>query len=128
MPKIEKIKQHFKDNAKLYIGIGIGAGVTIIGAAAYVLLSEKGAKLVGVRPVQVLTYKSNQVIDIHIEALGDPGNIIQDLTTGTVYASQNQAARELGVDHRRISKHLQGLTDNVDGHKFTVLGKAAVSE
>ena len=125
MSKLDKIKTHFRENKKLYVGIAIGGGVAVVGFAVYSVTREK---YVGATAINI-GYKNTieQHIEVHIEALGDPGNIIQDTTTGTIYASQNQAARELGVDHRRISKHLQGLTDNVDGHKFNLLGKASVS-
>jgi plasmid maintenance system antidote protein VapI len=63
-----------------------------------------------------------------VEALGDPGNIIQDTTTGIVYASQGQAARALGVFPARISENLTGKLPNVNGHCFTKIGKAAVPE
>lgn len=125
--KLEKVKTHFQENKKLYIGIAVGASVTAIAAVSYVLLSNKGELIVNNKPVQILTWKSKQTIEVHIEALGDPGNIIQDLTTGIVYASQNQAARELGVNPARISEHLAGKLDNVKGHAFSMLGKAHVS-
>jgi hypothetical protein len=84
------------------------------------------SSLVSVRPVQVLTWKSNQTIDIVIEALGDPGDIIQDTATGTVYASQGQAARALGLSRSKLSEHIAGKKSHVKGHVFTKLGKAAV--
>jgi hypothetical protein len=61
---------------------------------------------------------------VDIKALGDPGNIIQDVVTGTIYASQNQAARELGVSKTAVFNHLHGKTSQVAGHKLTVVGKA----
>lgn len=81
-----------------------------------------------VNPKQILAWKSTQTIEVIIEALGDPGNIVQDTTTGTVYASQGQAARALGVDASTVSKHLNGVLPNVRGHVLTKLGKAAVGE
>lgn len=126
MTKFEKVKTHFRENKKLYIGIAIGAGVTAIAGVGYILLSGRGQY----NQTSVIVGNHNtvkQTLEVYIEALGDPGNIIQDLTTGTIYASQGQAARELGVDPRRISKHLNGLADHVDGHQFAVLGKAPVS-
>ena len=59
---------------------------------------------------------------------GDPGNIIQDNATGSIYASQSQAAKELGLRQIPPSRHLNGFSPNVKGHTFTKLGKAMVSE
>jgi hypothetical protein len=82
--------------------------------------------LVSNRLIQVLTYKSNQTLEVFIEALGDPGNIIQDTTTGIIYASQGQAAKELGVTPGYVSQHLHGRQDHVKGHILKNLGKAMV--
>lgn len=127
MTKTQKVKNHFSENKKLYIGIAIGAGVTATAFVCYVLLNKSG-KFSQTAVVVGAHNTVNQTIDIHIEALGDPGNIIQDTVTGSVYASQNQAARELGMNPSRLSKHLAGKADNVDGHVFVKLGKAHVSE
>ena len=80
--------------------------------------------------VQVLSWKPEayQTIDVHIEALGDPGNIIQDADTGIIYASQNQVAKALDVAPAYVSQHLNGKRDHVMGHKLVKLGKAMVSE
>lgn len=61
---------------------------------------------------------------IIIAALGDPGNVVKCLETGEHYASQGQAARNLGVNVARISEHLGGKLENVKGKHFEVLGKA----
>jgi hypothetical protein len=121
-----KVKGHFKRNKKLYIGIGIGVGVTVVATA--VIIAVKNPALI--RQSAVVVGKNNvvkQSLSIHIEALGDPGNIIQNVKTGTVYASQGQAARELGISAARLSQHLTGARAHVNGHVFVKLGKAAVS-
>lgn len=115
---------HFKENKKLYIGIAVGI---CLGTGASVMIFHSSA-LVNIKPVQILTWKSKQTIEVFIEALGDPGNIIQDTTTGTIYASQGQTARALGVSPARISEHLAGKIPNVKGHILEKLGKAVVSE
>ena len=124
--RINKIKKHFHDNKKIYaVGstcLGVGA---VLGGVAIVRSSVVDATV-----IQGIAYRSpvTQKIDVFVEALGDPGNIIQDVTTGTIYASQNQAARELGVSPARISEHLTGKILDVKGHTLTKLGKAMVAE
>jgi hypothetical protein len=121
---IEKVKAHVKKNRKIYISGTIGVA---LGLAGGVVIFHSPA-LVNAKQVQLLTWKSKQKLEVHVEALGDPGNIIQDIDTGTIYASQGQAARELGLDPAAISKHMNGLTPNVRGRRFAKLGKAPVSE
>jgi len=121
--RIESIKTHLRENKVVYF---VGLGCTTLGAVS--TLAIMTSPLVSNRQIQVLTYKSMQKLEVYIEALGDPGNIIQDTTTGIIYASQGQAAKELGLSAPDISKHLSGQTDSVKGHIFTKLGKAMVAE
>jgi hypothetical protein len=123
LDRIEKVKKHLKENRVTYY---VGATCLVVGAAVGLSLNSKA--LIHIRPIQVMTWKSKQTIEVFIEALGDPGNIIQDITTGSVYASQGQAARELGVSPARISEHLSGKLPNVKGHVFKFLAKAPVSD
>jgi hypothetical protein len=121
----DKVKTHFRENKKVYLAI-VGTGVVM-----YVLngRSDAGTMLQRVTVVgKSGDIQQIQTIDVHIEALGDPGNIIQDLDTGIIYASQGQAARELGLSVGEVSKHLNGRNDHVKGHKFAKLGKAHVAE
>lgn len=122
--RIERVKSHLRENKKVYLSGTIGVGIGAVGA----LLTANKSSLVKNAQIQLLTWKSNQTLEVFIEALGDPGNIIQDNVTGTIYASQGQAARELGISASEISKHLNGKKDHVSGHIFTRLGKAAVAE
>lgn len=41
MSKLDKIKTHFRENKKLYVGIAIGAGVAVVGFAVYSVTREK---------------------------------------------------------------------------------------
>lgn len=123
----DKIKKHLQDNKKVYIATA--AGLVVGAVAGVVAKSVVGySDGINIRPIQALAYKSVQHIDVHVEALGDPGNIVQDTTTGIIYASQGQAARELGFEPWRLSRHLSGKIPHVHGHVFEKLGKAMVSQ
>lgn len=125
MKRTEKIKKHFHDNKKVYQACGVTAVIAVLGTL--VAVNRKPELVVaGAYNKQVGVVNKNTV-DVYVEALGDPGNIIQDTTTGIVYASQGQAARELGLDPRAISKHMNGRSPHVDGHSFEKLGKAQVA-
>jgi hypothetical protein len=120
-----RTKRHFRDNKKVYIAGGIGLA---IGAAAAALLGKKSGPALQVASINHSPGATiRQHLEVHIEALGDPGNIIQDLDTGTIYASQNQAAEALGVSRSRISSHVNGHIPDADGHRLAKLGKAHVS-
>lgn len=128
---IDKVKEHVRENKKYYVVGGVIVGGIAIGTAGYILGTKTSPKEVmnHISPRQTLNWKPTQTLEVYIEACGDPGNIIQDLTTGTIYASQNQAANALGVDKSAISRHLKGLSDYVAGdHVLQKLGKAHVSE
>lgn len=53
--------------------------------------------------------------------VGNSGNIIKDVTTGTIYPSQNAAAKALGIRADSISKHLSGKNSDAAGHVFEKL-------
>ena len=126
---IENIKLHVKKYQTYYIVVGVvgtAAGCGYLGyrfGATRVVENEINSKI-----NQVLSYKPKATIEVYVEALGDPGNIIQDTTTGVIYASQRQAARELGLEASRVSEQVRGLRDHVNGHKFEFLAKAIVPE
>lgn len=126
MKRTEKIKSHFQRNKKVYLGCGVTAIVTAVGTL--LLVNSRDIVIAKFNTQQIGVINSNKNIEVYIEALGDPGNIIQDTVTGTVYASQNQAAKALDLNPSRLSQHLNGKVDNVDGHKLVRLGKAAVAE
>lgn len=126
--RIQKIKQHLKDNRRVYLACG---GTAVVAAVGTLLVTRRDELSIFKQEInQPLSWKptAHNSIEVHIEALGDPGNIIQDTTTGTVYASQGQAARELGVSPSRVSEHLSGKLLDVGGHHLVKLGKAQVAE
>ena len=121
MSNVDQIKKHFKKNKVVYISTACGVGV---GLVAGVLISKNVVNKTTVAEMKNVV----AVIEVTIEALGDPGNVVQDTTTGIIYASQNQAAKALGVSTSMVSQHLSGKFKHLNGHTFTKLGKAIVSE
>ena len=124
MNVVAKTKQHLSKHKNMYV---VGA-VSFIGGAVLGTYAFRQSSLVNAKQIQVLAYKSHQTLEVFVEALGDPGNIIQDVDTGIIYASQGQAARELGLTPSVLSKHLSGQMENAGGHRFVKLGKAMVAE
>ncbi|HMT87991.1 MAG TPA: hypothetical protein PKC73_00020 [Dermatophilaceae bacterium] len=122
---LEKTKEHLKKHKTAYL---VGAGVvTSVVLGAVVTAVTRNGKVANQTVVGFKVGDVTQTIEIYIEALGDPGNIIQDVATGTVYASQGEAARTLGIPPSVLSKHLNGHKADAHGHVFAKLGKAPVS-
>lgn len=117
---VTKVKTHLKENKELYIVGGVSAVVG--GALTYA--ATKSTPAVNNSQTQLIAINSPQTMEVFIEALGDPGNIIQDVDTGIIYASQGQAARELGVSPSRVSDHLNGRLEHIGGHRLVKIGKA----
>ena len=123
---MNKFTTHFKKNKKVYITGGI---CLVVGAASAVLALRNPSDMnVDNKIQQILSWKPQATLEVHIEALGDPGNLIQDISTGVIYPSQGKAARDLGLDPARISDHLNGKLPDVKGYVFERLGKAHVSQ
>jgi len=115
----ERTKQHLKDNKEAYI---VGGTCLVVGCVAGIALANNAEviQIVDAFKVQIASPTTNIVI----AALGDPGNVVQSLTTKEVWASQGAAARALGVAPARIVEHLAGKIPNVSGHELKILGKA----
>ena len=126
--KLEKIKAHIKSNKAVYLVAGAvvtAAGCVYVG---YRVGSAKAIEQQLNNSITQIGIGNTATLEVYVEALGDPGNIIQDITTGTIYASQRQAARELGLDPARVSEQVRGIRDHVNGHKFEFLAKAIAPE
>jgi len=124
---VKSVRTHIRNNKVTYIACGVTA-VVVAGVTYYVC---GNSALVNVRPIQILNWKSHQTIEVVIEALGHPGNVIQDVTDGvggTIWASQNQAAKALGVLPARISEHLAGKIPDVAGRVLMKIGTASFSD
>ena len=119
--KIERIKNHLVENKKVYIAAVAGAvmgGIVVLMIIKYRRLPSE------INVTRILSPGDENIMKVFINPLGDPGNVVQCVETGTVYASQGQAARELGVSTARISQHLSGLTPHIYGNHLIILGKA----
>lgn len=127
--KTDKIKKHFRDHKEAYIT----GGVCLVVGAAVTYLVVKGSDVLEcdetvtlVNNFQGLFYKSPITNDITqlVVRRGHPGFMIQCNETKTVFASINQAAKEMGFSAGNISSHLSGKNAHVGGYTFTNLGEA----
>jgi len=119
--KIERIKNHLVENKKVYIAAVAGAvmgGIVVLMIIKYRRLPSE------INVTRILSPGDENIMKVFINPLGDPGNVVQCVETGTVYASQGQAARELGVSAIEVCKHLKGRYENINGNHLIILGKA----
>ena len=126
--RIDRVKKHFADNKGAYIAGGVGVLIGAAVATVVVLKQTEGNKAI-VDSYNLIKYKSphtSQTVQILLPALGNPGNAVQCIETGTVYASQGEAARTLKIDPSIISRHLNGKQEHVGGNHFKKITEAGV--
>jgi hypothetical protein len=118
-----RVKKHVKEHKEAYLASGVTAVVASTGTA---LIFANGSDVRIVSKItNVICWKPTSTINqFIIAALGDPGNVIQDIASGMIYASQGEVARKLGVSGTTVSNHLHGKRDHVNGMQFKVVGKA----
>lgn len=117
----KKMTNHLKRHRTIYIT----AGVCFVGGA---VVGGLYFKTFGMNPqinqkaVALFNSTINQTaVQVTIDAPGNSGNVIKDLTTGTIYPSQNAAAKALGINPNNLSNHLKGKNADVTGHVFEKL-------
>ncbi len=111
--KLEKVKIAL---AAAAAGMVVGIVITII------IYNRRGGEYI-IMP-RFWSSGDNNFMRVFINPLGDPGNVVQCVETGTIYASQGQAARALGVTAAEVSNHVCGKVSHVNGQHFVILGKA----
>lgn len=119
LPGLEKIKIHFRENKKLYIAGGISLTVGVVGGA---FLTSNGVQIVD--SFKLVNWKSSHESVTVLVRRGHPGNIVKNLETGELFASQNRAAAMNGINKGEMSKHLRGLQESINGLHFEKLGEA----
>ena len=121
---LEKIKTHFTENKKFYIGVGIGAGVA---TAGYLILNSQGIKIEVFGDNNHVVGKArevNQVI-INLVERSTPSKPVHLVGTNLYFNSLSEAARETGHSLSRISKNVNGHIPDVGGDVFELLDLAS---
>jgi hypothetical protein len=133
MSKFATVKQHVRNHKTAYTLGGATVVVAAVAAGGYYYGVRTGAnKAVALQYVSIVGNENTvtQTFEVYIEALGDPGNIVQEFIDGrptnNFWASQNQAAKEVGAWASDMSKHLNGKIDHINGRTFKRVGKPVV--
>ena len=126
-----RIKRHFLENKKFYVGFTAGIGVAGIsflimrGVASQsigrdtVVTAERDIVVLGKRAVM------NNVSYISSNRQGPPSWVIRCIETGEIFSSQNAAAIEMNLQKGHISQHLNGMRDHVQNYHFERICMAA---
>jgi hypothetical protein len=121
--KLSKIKSHIIENKNIYIASMAGI---LVGAAGMKLMTSSQSVNVESWKFTLLNWKSptNNVVTTTMARRGHPGNMVQCVQTGEVFASVRRAAEVMNLHRRDIFNHLHGEAPDVKGYTFKNLGEA----
>lgn len=148
--QIVKMKIHVRKNKKVYIAVGATFVVTVAGITVIIMRShsdssigrgisvtaKRGPAVPGETSVNALevnrgglvlgnSYALNNVSFISSNRSGPPSWVIRCLETGKIFSSQNSCANEMELTSSELSKHLNGIMENVNGYHFERICMAA---
>ena len=124
--KIEKAKNHFKENKKVYVAIGVTA--VVVGTGMFLGMKSREVKIVQKASQKALvnwkpTIHQEQFVTVELPARGHRGFTIIDEKTLQAWGSIKSAAADIGVSTNVLRDHLKGLRDSIDGHTYKNLGE-----
>lgn len=121
MDKMDKIKKHFDENKKVYVGVGVGL---VVGAAVATVAFRNNPEVAQKINQVAIGYRNNQVLVNFVEN-STPSRPVHLKGTNQYFNSLNEAARETGHSLSRISKNVNGHIPDVNGDVFVDAAKAA---
>jgi len=122
---MDKVKKHFSDNKKLYLGIGIGVTVTAaIGVVICRANPESSAQVVQ-KINQIAWRPENNQMVVNLVERSTPSKPVHLVGTNLFFSSMSEAARETGHSISDISKNVNGLRPDVKGDIFQLLESAS---
>lgn len=135
--RIERFKQHMRDNKKVYFAFG--SGIALAGITALVMrepravLNSVGADCPEMEPTDSLSFFNNSVVkkstitnnvttNIERDRRGHPGFITKCLETDQFFETQGAAARAFDIPEMTMSNHLRGKFEDANGYHFKRIG------
>jgi hypothetical protein len=123
--RIVKVKNHVKDNSKVYIGTAVGV---VVGAAVSVIVigrSDTGTEIVQkIVQIGLKNERANNVV-VNLVERSTASKPVHLVGTNLYFNSLSEAARETGHHLRDISKVVNGHMDDIKGDVFEFLERAA---
>lgn len=120
----ERVEVHIQENWKVYVthGVALVVGGVAAGLTQRYIGDEdpQNANVSQKVGVAINSIIKQDVNITQIKTNGHPGNVIEDLTTGTTYYSQREAAKALGVSESTLARGVaSGTVKTPDGdHKI----------
>ena len=112
---MNEIKKHLKKYQSLYVGTG--CLVVCVGVGILYMNTKTVNSDITQKALAMFNSTINQTaVQVVIDAPGNSGNVVKDLTTGAIYPSQNAAAKALGIGKDVMSKHIAGKIPDAGGH------------
>jgi hypothetical protein len=129
----DKIKKHVKKYKVVYSCAATGivvAGITSVIMRRNIMSQHigRGISVTANRGISVVADRSavtNSVSFISSRRQGAPSWVIRCVETGRIFTSQLSASTEMQLPASEISKHLNGVMDNVRGYTFERICMAA---
>lgn len=125
IPNVDEIKAHLQKNQGMY---GFGVGVAVAGITCFIMKGrysaqriDRGISVVANRGISVIADRSvvkENVFLISSRRQGAPSWVVRCFETGGIFSSQLSAAKEMNIPASELSKHLNGMMDNVRGFHF----------
>lgn len=126
--RIKKIKEHIKENRKVYICSAFSAGITMLIMRGVASQSISRDVIVTAGRDAIVARKKiamRNVSFISSNRQGAPSWVVRCKETGAIFTSQRSAALEMGISTTNISRQLNGLQENAQGYHFERICMAA---
>jgi hypothetical protein len=127
IPFADRIANHVRAHKTEYLVAGV-AGITFLimrGRNAGVLRVLDGSDGITVRPLTLLSNKTNVVTLIGRDTQGPPSWVVRCLETGDFFVSQADAAKSMNIPASVLSTHLNGKFEDALGLHFERICLAA---
>lgn len=126
--RIKKIKKHFHENKKVYLGVitGVVVGAASATVAIFMLTrSNSGVEIVQkITPVLSWRPESTNVV-IKLVEHSTSSKPVHLVGTNLYFNSLSEASRETGHSLPMLSKHINGHVPDLNGDVFELLQPAA---
>jgi hypothetical protein len=113
---VEQIKTHFQENKKVYVAGGV---CLVVGIVATLLVSRQAPTTQIINTISPVFNNNNANV---VTLGGYAHKIVKCNETGEIWETVTSAAKAVGVDVGKMSKHLNGHKPHVNGSTYSIIG------